>query len=76
VAQRAMNCLEKFFVVKRLNKKSDCADLHRRDSRGGIFVSCNHNHMGLGRDSAEPRQDFQAVHSFHPNVQHDNGHVV
>src|SRR5207249_10251026 len=67
---RAMNRLEKLFIIKRLNQKSDRADLHREDPRGGIFVSCNHDDMSLPRYSAQSRQNFQAGHSFHPNVQH------
>jgi hypothetical protein len=45
VAERAMNHLEKLFVIKRLNQESDCADLHREDPRGNIFVSCDHDRM-------------------------------
>ena len=44
-AERAMNHLEKLFVIKRLNQESDCADLHREDPRGSIFVSCDYDHM-------------------------------
>src|SRR5882724_10085005 len=52
VAECAMNHLEKLFVIKRLNQESDCADLHREDPRGGIFVSCDHDDMSLRRYSA------------------------
>jgi len=52
VAERAMNHLEKLFVIKRLNQESDCADLHREDPRRAIFVSCDHDDMSLWRYSA------------------------
>src|SRR5437016_10694262 len=68
VAECAMNRLEKLFAIKRFSQKSDYADLHRSDPRGAIFASCDHDHMGLRRYSAQPRQDFQAGHFFHPNV--------
>ena len=71
-----MNQLEKLFVIKRLDQKSDCADLHRGEPRGAIFASCNHDDMSLRRDSAQSRQNFQAGHSFHPNVEDDERHVV
>src|SRR5438876_3571220 len=76
VAECAMNRLEKLFAIKRFSQKSDYADLHRSDPRSAIFVSCDHDQMGLRRYSAQPRQDFQAGHFFHPNVQHDKRHVV
>jgi len=46
MAQRAMNHLEKLFVIKRLNQESDCANFHRDDPRGGIFVSRDHDSHG------------------------------
>ena len=49
VAERAMNHLEKLVSIIRLNQNSDYADLHRRDPRGAILVSCYNDHMGLRR---------------------------
>ena len=71
-----MNNLEKLFVIKRFNEVSNRADLCGGDSRGAVFATCDNDYMRLRLYGAKPRQDFQAVHFFHPNVQHDERHVV
>jgi hypothetical protein len=71
-----MNRLDELFVVERLNKKGDCADLRRSEPRGAIVVSCDHNHISLRRYRAKARQNFQAGHFLHPKVEHDEAHIV
>jgi len=76
VTKCPMNRLDNLFIVKGLNKKGDCADLHRSEPRGAIIVSCDHNHISLRRYCAKPRQNFQAGHFLHPKVEHDEPHIV
>ena len=71
-----MNHREKLFVIKRFNEISNRADLCGGDSRGAVFATCDNDYMGLRRYGAKPRQDFQAIHFFHPNVQHHQRHLV
>src|SRR5438552_3918331 len=71
-----MNHGEKLFVIKRFNEISNRADLCGGDSRGAVFATCDNDYMGPRRYRAKPRQDFQAVHFFHPNVQHNDGHLM
>src|SRR5947199_34889 len=55
---------------------TDLSDLRAGDLRGRISFPTRRASDRLPRYSAQSRHNFQAGHSFHPNVQHHQRDVV